>query len=80
MSIFLGDPSDPNAEKKEVEVSVKLNAYANAEQYYKLKKRHEVKEAKTLEATNQALKLAEKAAMAEMKKVLHKLIISGDGD
>ena len=41
----------------------------NAERFYQEKKKMEVKERKTLEASQQALKLAERAAMHEVNHV-----------
>jgi len=72
--ILLPNPDDTEAEFKEVEVDIKLKAFMNAERYYQEKKKMEVKERKTLEASQQALKLAEKAAMAEITHVLMKLL------
>lgn len=46
-----------------------MKAFMNAEKYYQEKKKLEIKEKKTLEASQQALKLAEKAAMNEINHV-----------
>lgn len=54
---------------KEVDIDIRMKAYNNAEKFYQEKKKMESKEKKTMEASNQALKLAEKAAMHEMNHV-----------
>jgi len=75
--ILLKDPHDPDAEFKEVEVDIKNKAFMNAERFYQEKKKMEVKERKTMEASQQALKLAERAAMNEVnheKQKIHALI------
>jgi hypothetical protein len=66
----LKDPNDKEAETKEVEVDIRMKAYLNAKEYYQEKKRMETKEKKTMEASHQALKLAERAALAELNQVI----------
>lgn len=63
------DPSDEQAEPKEVGIDIRMKAFMNAKEYYQEKKKLEVKEKKTMEASNQALKIAERAAIAEMNQV-----------
>ncbi len=68
--ILLPNLDDEEAEFKEVEIDIKTKAFMNAERYYQEKKKMEVKEKKTLEASHQALKLAERAAMSEITHVI----------
>jgi len=46
-----------------------MKAFINAERYYQEKKKLEIKDRKTFEASQQALKLAERAAMNEINHV-----------
>lgn len=68
--ILLSDPENEDLESPLTPVSINftVSAYQNAKLYYENKKKHHVKEKKTLEASQQALKLAEKNALQEINK------------
>jgi hypothetical protein len=52
-----------------VEVDLALNAYANARAHYEARKRHQVKQQKTLDAHARALKAAEKKTTQQLSQV-----------
>lgn len=52
-----------------VEIQISESAYTNAKLYYEHKKKNVVKEKKTIEASNQALKQAEKTAIKEIEHI-----------
>ena len=52
-----------------VSVDLGMSAHANACSLYQKRKKHEVKESKTIEASDRAIKKAEKATTSQLKKV-----------
>lgn len=66
--------SDATADEPElcpltpVELNVDYNAYTNATMYYESRKKQQQKEARTREASDQVLKLAEKDALKKIEK------------
>ena len=52
-----------------MEVDINQSAYGNAERYYLMKKRTEMKHQKTVEMAENALKAAERKARAKVKDV-----------
>lgn len=68
--ILLSDPEneDMEADLTPVQINFTISAFQNAKLYYENKKKHFVKEKKTIEASQQALKLAEKNALQEISK------------
>ena len=53
----------------QVTVDLSLTAHSNATQHYLTRKKHVVKQQKTLAANEQALKAAEKKAQAQLLQV-----------
>ena len=70
VTILLADPEheDLEADLTPVQVNFTISAFQNAKLYYENKKRHFIKEKKTIEASQQALKIAEKNALQEITK------------
>lgn len=61
VTILLSDiNSDLADELLPVQINFNISGFQNADEYFTHKKKHLIKEKKTLEATQQALKLAEK--------------------
>lgn len=53
----------------QVEVDLGLNAYANARWHHELKRKHALKQSKTLEANVKAFKAAEKRTAVQLTQV-----------
>ena len=51
-----------------VDLDLRLSAYQNCRRYFESKKKHGLKEKKTKEAVDQALRMAEKNALKEIDK------------
>ena len=68
--VLLNDPEheDLEADLTPVQINFTISAFQNAKLYYENKKKHFVKEKKTIEASQQALKMAEKNALNEINK------------
>lgn len=68
--ILLSDPEheDLSADLTPVQINFTISAFQNAKLYYENKKKNFVKEKKTIEASHQALKIAEKNALQEINK------------
>ena len=73
--ILLSDPEheDLEADLTPVQINFTVSAFQNAKLYYENKKKHFVKEKKTMEASQQALKIAEKNALQEIIKIKEKI-------
>eukprot|EP00741_Cyanophora_paradoxa_P006667 tig00001030_g6448.t1 len=75
VTLLLTDPLEDAEEERltaaatPVEIDLDLGAYANARTYYDQKRKTAAKHAKTVEATDKALKAAEKKTREELKKV-----------
>jgi predicted ribosome quality control (RQC) complex YloA/Tae2 family protein len=68
--VLLSDPEheDLEADLIPVQINFTISAFQNAKLYYENKKKNFIKEKKTVEASHQALKIAEKNAMQEINK------------
>ncbi|KAL4420985.1 hypothetical protein ABPG77_001304 [Micractinium sp. CCAP 211/92] len=64
-----GDDEAATRPATRVEVDLGLSAHANARAYYDSRRKHQVKQQKTLDANQKALKAAEKKAQAQLKQV-----------
>ncbi|KAI7842328.1 hypothetical protein COHA_003968 [Chlorella ohadii] len=64
-----GDEEAATRPATKVEIDLSLSAHANARQYYDSRKKHQVKQQRTLDANQKALKAAEKKAQAQLKQV-----------
>lgn len=73
MMFIFSNPYDKDLEKSSksslVEIDLDLSAYANARRYFDQKKHASKKEQKTLEASQKALKSAEKKTKQKLKEV-----------
>ena len=70
MVIFLEDKdNEATDEMVSVAINFTISAYLNSERYYQQKKKHCIKEQKTIEAANHAIKIAEKTVIKEIEKV-----------
>ena len=64
-----------NRKHVQVELDLDLNAYANACAHYENRKQHIVKQQKTVDANEKALKAAEKKAQQQLSQVRSKTAI-----
>jgi uncharacterized protein YpmB len=68
ITLLLNSNVDPLPHPIQVDVDISLSAYANAQKYYSIKKKSAEKQAKTVEASKKAIKVAEKKSVESLKQ------------
>lgn len=68
VSVILADKDNMEEKAVEVDIDLKMSPFENAKEYYGRMKKANLKEKKTVEASEQALKIAKSNAIKEVKK------------
>jgi NFACT protein RNA binding domain len=68
VSVLLADPDNMEEKAIEIDIDLKMTPFENAKEYYGRMKKANLKEKKTVEASEHALKIAKSNAIKEVKK------------